>query len=409
MAKTLNKEFFKGNRDKLYSSLTSSVLVITANGLLRKSSDENYPFSQDPSFWYLTGINEPDLILVKTKAEEFIIVPKFFIKRQAVIEPLDKESLTAISGISQILDEKTGWQKLDNILKTCQNYASLSPNPVLLKYHGIYSNPARRKLVTKIKRYHPKLKIEDVRKLVSRQRMIKQPLEIALIKQAVNITTDTLKEVLDKNNIKKYNNTAQIEADILNGFKSRGGSGHAFEPVLASGQNSAFIHYSKFQSLKPGDLIVCDVGSTYSFYKADITRTIIYGQQSARQEAVYEAVRYVQAEAYKLIKADMDHKEYEDSVTKLIGDQLIKLGLIKKPDKKSIRQYYMTYCSHSLGLDAHDSADYSVKLPENMVMTVEPGIYIKAEGIGVRLEDVVQITKSGPKILSSNLPTRLNL
>ncbi|MHB1864771.1 MAG: aminopeptidase P N-terminal domain-containing protein [Candidatus Saccharimonadales bacterium] len=410
MDKSLTKAFFEGNRAKLLKASGSNLLIVTANGLLQKSSDEAFPFVQDPSFWYLTGINEPDLILVKTNDEEFIVIPKYYVRRQSVIKELDTDNIVKVSGIKHIYDHKLGWQKIEQLLRINQEYATITPNPVLLKFHGIYTNPARRHLTSTIKRLKPEIKVHDLKKQLAILRMQKQPVEIKLIKRAVDITTETLKEVLNESNLMKYKDTSQIEQDILAGFKSRGAAGHAFEPVVASGANTALIHSDSLaQPLKPGELIVCDVGSMYSFYKADITRTVIYGQPTARQQQVYEAVRFVQSEAYKMIKPNMVYIDYERRVTELIGEQLIKLGLIKNPSKKTISKYYMTYCSHSLGLDTHDSADYSQKLPSNMVMVVEPGIYIKEEGIGVRIEDVVQITNDGYKILSSSLPIGLKI
>ncbi|MEI9914046.1 MAG: Xaa-Pro peptidase family protein [Candidatus Saccharibacteria bacterium] len=410
MDKSLTSQFFKANRDKLFSSLGSKVLIVTANAVLQKSSDEAYDFNQDPSFWYLTGTLEADLILVKTEYEEFIVVPNIYVSRQSVIEPLDETKLKSISGVGQVLYEREGWAKIKTILAKSSSYATLSPNSVLLKHHGMYTNPARRQLVSRIRRMYPKLAIEDVRANVARLRMAKQPVEIKLIQKAIDITTATLNEVLAYNNLSKYKNTSEIEEDILDGFISRGADGHAFGPIVSSGPHTAYIHYQKLnEPLKSGDLIVCDVGSIYSLYKADITRTVIYGKPSARQQAVYDAVKRVQAEAYKMIKPGMDFKTYEDRVTELNGEELRKLGLIKKLDRKSIRKYYMTYCTHSLGLDTHDGADYSTPLPENMIMTVEPGIYIKEEGIGVRIEDDIQITKDGCKILSSSLPLGLKL
>lgn len=410
MDSSLTPSFFRRNRDKLLAQTTSQLLIITANGILQKSADESYPFNQDPSFWYLTGINEPDLILVKTSEEEFIIIPKIYSKRQSVIDELDKDSLMKVSGINQIVDHQTGWYKIKGLIKKKQSYASLAPNPTLISRYGIYSNPARRRLVDNIKRVEPKAKLEDIRRQLAINRMVKQDVEVGLIKQAVSITTDTLKEILSADNLKKYRHTGQIEEDILKGFLSRGASGYAFQPIVASGPNTTLIHYDKLgQPLKNGDLIVCDVGSMYSFYKADITRTVIYGQPTKRQQKVFEAVKFVQSEAFKLLKPKVDYMQYEKQVRYLIGEQLIKLGLIKRINKKAVMKYYMTYCSHSLGLDTHDSADFTLGLSKNMVLTVEPGIYIKEEGLGVRLEDVVCLTTNGAQILSSNLPSSLIL
>jgi Xaa-Pro aminopeptidase len=206
----------------------------------------------------------------------------------------------------------------------------------------------------------------------------------------------------------KYKNAEELERDIIGGFLKGGGAGYSFDPVVAAGKNAAIIHYDQVsQPLTHGDLIVVDVGCQYSLYGSDIARTVSYGQASARQRAVSEAVSYVQKEAFKLIKPGMIHKDYEKQVEIMVGEQLKQLGVIKSISRKAVRKHYPHYCSHSLGLDTHDSADYSQPLPENMVMTVEPGIYLPQEGIGVRIEDVVRITKDGVEIMSRSLPSGL--
>jgi Xaa-Pro aminopeptidase len=410
MDSSLTSEFFKGNRDKLFKALKVDAVVISANGLLQKNADEPMPFRQDSNFWYLSGINEADLILVITKTEEYIILPTFALHRQKVTKPIDEKQIAKISGITQIVDEKTGWKKLIAAVPKKPKIAINTPNPVLLKFHGIYSNPARRRLQSSLKGRFPSVTLVDARRQLAAQRMLKQPVEIKLIQKALDITTDTLKDVLSGDLTKKYKIAGEIEQAIHLGFLSRGGEGHAFDPVVAAGENATHIHFPDLsQPLKINELIVCDVGSTYSFYCADITRTVSYGEPTARQLEVYEAVKFVQSEVFKIIRPGIIHKDYEKQVENMVGEQLKKLGLITSINRKSVRKYYNHYCSHSLGIDTHDSADYSLPLPENMVMAVEPGIYIPEEGIGVRIEDIVRITKDGCEIMSSDLPTRLKL
>ncbi|HEY1645493.1 MAG TPA: Xaa-Pro peptidase family protein [Candidatus Saccharimonadales bacterium] len=410
MDKSLTKAFFKANRDRLFKNLSADILIITANGLLQKTADQAFPFRQDSNFWYLTGLSEPDLILVKTSREEFIIIPDFYVKRQSILSSTDNKRLSDISGVEQILNEKEGWQKVKDLTGNNSKIATLLPNPVLLKHYGIYSSPVRRQLTSRLKRLYPRNQMIDARTALAAMRMVKQPVEIGIIQRAIDMTSETLVEVLNSKRLAGYRDTGQIEKDILAGFITRGADGHGFDPIVAAGANAAMIHYSKLsEPLNPNELIVCDVGAVYSFYSADITRTVSYGQPSSRQQAVYEAVKHVQAEAFKLIKPGIKLKEYEKQVEGLVGQQLKALGLITKLDSRSIRQYYPHACSHSLGIDTHDSADYSLALPENMVMTVEPGIYIPEEGIGVRIEDVIRLTKNSYELMSSKLPVSLNL
>lgn len=401
--------FFKNNRLKLFKQSQADMIIVTANGLLQKSADEHLPFGQDSSFWYLTGLNEPDLILVITQNEEFLIVPSHYTYRQSALADLDSELINQTSAITQIFNEKEGWQKVKKDLKKDCKIATLLPAPALMQYYGFYANPARRRLYAKIKRLSNDVIIIDIRQKIATLRMVKQPIEINLIQKALDITIQTLKEVLTVKNLKNYHDTRTIEQDILSGFIRRGGSGHAFDPIIAIGKNATYIHYNKLaDSITSGQLMVCDVGSRYMGYNADITRTVVgHSKASHRQQEVYNAVKEIQQETYKLIKAGIKAKDYEHQVETLVGQQLIKLGIIKKLDHQAIKRYYPHTCSHSLGIDTHDPADYNYPLPENMVMTVEPGIYIKEEGIGVRLEDVVRVTKNGCQLMTADLPTSL--
>ncbi len=401
--------FFKANRDKLFNALKADCLILTAAGSLQRSADQPYPFKQDSNFWYLTGISEPDLILFKSKQSEFLVVPENYMAKLNFEEEIDIEELTKISAVKEVLSHRQGWEKITELTHNRTTLATTMPSPSRLKHCSMYVNPARRQLYLLLKRKFPRAKFIDARLELARQRMIKQPIEIDLIQKATDITTDTLREVLSSSNLHKYKNTEKIAEDIFMGFKTRGGSGHAFNPVIAAGRNAATIHYSKYGKLKASELIVCDVGAEYSFYCSDITRTVSYGRPTPRQQEVYESVASVQSEVLKIIKPGLDFKTYEKQVEHLVGLKLKELKLIDKLSSKEIRKYYPHACSHSVGLDTHDSADYSQKMAENMVITVEPGIYIKDENIGLRIEDVVLITKNGAKVLSKRLSNSLSL
>ena len=410
MDKSFTASFFSANRASLLSSSKAELIVISANCLIQKSGDAAYPFKQDPNFWYLCGIDQPEVILVISKKEEYLIIPKLNKFRQVFDGSINLSALSNISGIDQLYSDQEGWQKLKSSLSRSSHIATLLPSPTIIKPHGLFAQPARRRLITKLKRLKYDLKFDDLRPVLARLRMVKQPVEIEAIKTAIDITTQTLNQVLDHSKLDRYKYSYQIEAAITEGFVSRGAMGHGFEPIIAGGKNATVIHYQRTdQGLQKGQLLVVDVGSEYSFYTADITRTISYGQPSPRQVAVFDAVAEVQKQAISLAKPGILVKEYEQQVEQLIGLQLIKLGLINKLDHREIRRYYPHSCSHSLGLDPHDSADYSLPLPKNMVMTVEPGIYIPEEAIGVRLEDDILLTTGGCEVLSSALKTNLTI
>lgn len=410
MTKIFGSDFFAGNRERLKNLFTGTApIVLTAHGLLQKSADEFYPFRQDSNFWYLTGCNEHDIILVLDKDKEYLIVPS----RDPIIEAFDgainTEALAAMSGIKDIVSEKEGWQRLNARLKKVQHVATLAANKPYIEHSGMYSNPARASLIARMKEANPELKLLDLRQHLSHMRMIKQPQELEALRGAIDITADTLKEVSRPNRLSKFGYEYEIEADITRGFRRRGAQGHAFSPIVASGERACTLHHiANDGQLSSDELIVLDVGAQYQHYCADITRTAsLSGQPTRRQQQVHQSVADVQDYAYSLLKPGVDLQSYEKQIEKFMGEKLRELGLIKSIDSDAVRQYFPHATSHFLGLDAHDAGDYGQPLSSGMVITVEPGIYIKEEAIGIRIEDDVLITESGIEILTSRLPREL--
>ncbi len=207
----------------------------------------------------------------------------------------------------------------------------------------------------------------------------------------------------------KYQHEYELEAEISNGFRKRGAAGHSFEPIVAGGARACTLHnVANNGQFAKSDLVVIDVGAEVEHYAADITRTIsLSTAPSKRQQAVYAAVLDVQAYAFGLLKPGVLLKEYELLVEHYMGEKLRELGLIKIIDHDSVRTYFPHSTSHFLGLNVHDVGDYERPLEPGNVLTVEPGIYIEGESIGVRIEDDVLITKTGIKILSDRLPRKL--
>jgi Xaa-Pro aminopeptidase len=402
-------DFFKANRQRLRQAIQSGMpIVVTANGLMQRSADASFPFQQDAGFWYLTGIDDPDILLVMERDTEYLIVPGRDPVREAFDGAVQGGELAASSDIKQVLDEKTGWQRLNALVKTSPELAVLAANPPRMKFFGIYTNPARRVLETRLKRQQKGLKLRDIRPELARLRMIKQAPEIKAIQQAIDITIDTISQVTAHEKLAGYNYEYELEADLSQGFRSRGARGHAFDPIVASGKSGATIHSLKNDGrLHPHELIVMDVGASYDHYAADITRTVAFGTPTKRQKAVYEAVLAVQNQVLGRLKPGVLLRENEQQVEREIGEQLMSLDLITRNDRASVRRYYQHACSHSLGLDLHDAADYSLPLAPGMVMTVEPGIYIPEESIGVRIEDDILVTETGIEVLTRRLPRKL--
>lgn len=410
MSEQFGVEFFVGNRQKLQQLFTGTApIVLTANGRLQRASDEAYTFHQDRSFWYLTGINEPDVVLVIDKDKEYLIVPERESIREAFDGAVDLESLTATSGIKEIVGVKEGWKRLEMRLKKVQHVATLASQPAYLDSWGMYTNPARASLIRRIKEANSHAELLDLRQHLAKMRMVKQPIEIATIQQAIDTTLETLKDVTKPAVLAKYGFEYELEADITRGFRKRGASGHAFDPIVASGQRACTLHnVANNHALASDELVVLDVGAEMCNYAADITRTkSLGGKPSRRQEQVFNAVLEAQQYAYDLLKPGVVLREYEKQMEQFLGEKLRELGLIKTIDKEAVRQYFPHATSHFLGLDVHDVGDYDQPLEPNTVLTVEPGIYIPEENIGIRLEDDIIITESGNNILSAKLPSQL--
>lgn len=399
--------FFSGNRERLRSLFNGTApIVLTASGLLQRSGDTTFPFRQDSTFWYLTGINDPDVILVMDKSREYLIVPDRDEHRVAFDGDIEQSGLQKISGIETVYGEKIGWKQLGSRIKRVKHVATLAPPAAYVKYHGMYTNPARARLVKQLKSYNAGLELLDLRPQLTQQRMIKQPVEMACIQAAIDHTIDALVKV-KRRGWEKYTYEYEIEATLTSMFRSNNLT-HAYQPIIASGSNACTLHYVDNSSpLQLDSPLLLDVGAEVSNYAADITRTYFIGEPTKRYRQIYEAVLEVQQFAYAALKPGVIIKQYETQVEQFMGEKLRELGLIKSIEHESVRKYYPHATSHFLGLDVHDIADYERPLEQGVVLTVEPGIYVPEEGIGIRIEDDVRITDSGLEILTGKLPNVL--
>lgn len=406
MNQHFGSEFFAGNRASLRELFTGTApIVVAANGLLQRGADSAFPFAQDANFWYLTGIDEPDIILVIDKDKEYLIVPDRDDSRAAFDGSIAAADLIERSGIQTVVNEKEGWSQLVNRLRKVKHVATLASPPAYIERYGLYTNPARARLVTQLKEHNAELELLDIGQHLIRLRMVKQPAEIAAIQAAIDITTASIKQVSRPAKIASYAHEFEIEGDLTRSFRKRGASGHAFEPIVASGPRACTLHnVANNGTLAANELVVIDIGAEVEHYAADITRTVSIGAPSRRQQAVHAAVLEVQAFAFGLLKPGVLLKEYEEKIEHYMGEKLRELGLIKLIDHDSVRSYFPHATSHFLGLNVHDVGDYDRPLEVGNVLTVEPGIYIPAEGIGVRIEDDILITETGIKILSNKLP-----
>jgi Xaa-Pro aminopeptidase len=408
MIDIFTSDFFVNNRQKLRQSGEVNLpIVIAANGVQQRNADNTYPFKQDSSFWYLTGLTEPDLVLVMTDSEEYLIMPQrseIHGRFEGIIDP---EELRRVSGISDIYDTISGWRELRIILRQKKCVSTLLPSPAYIESWGMYTNPARQRLVRRLKGIQTGLQITDIRMVVARMRQVKQAPELIAIQKAIDITVETMQTVLSPKQWASYQYEYEVEADLLGGYRRRGAESLAFTPIVGGGIRACTFHHMKNDSpLMPSELVVIDTGAEVNQYAADITRTVVNGEPTDRQRAVFDAVRDAQEYAINLLKPGINFREWDDDWRKYVGKKLIDLGLITSADEVSIAKYYPHY-SHFLGLDVHDAGDYGRVFEPGMVLTCEPGIYIPEEAIGVRIEDDILITENGCKVLSSKLPRTL--
>lgn len=404
-----NNEFFQNNRERLRTLFTGTApIILSANGLLQRSTDTAYNFVQDGSFWYLTGIDEPNVILVLDKNKEYLILPLSSNVRDVFDGETDIQQISKTSGIETIYDNKSGWQQLSARLKKVKHVATLSPPASFIPTYGMYTNPARQNLLNAIKLQNSLIELLDLTPHIQKLRMLKNDLEIEAVKHAIQITNNSLLEVKKNYNQQKYSSEHELDADLYKFFRNAGSNGHAFDPIVASGKHGATLHYNKNNGqIDYGLGIVVDVGAEYNHYAADITRTWA-NEPSKRLSLVHAAVKEVHNYALDLLKPGVLLRDNESKIEHFMGEKLRELGLIKVIDSETVRRYFPHSTSHFLGIDVHDVGDYKRPLEPGVILTIEPGIYIPEENIGVRIEDDVLITAQGYTNLSDSLPHDLS-
>ena len=395
-------EFFRGNRERLRALFAGTApIIIPAAGLLQRSADTTFPFRQDSNFWYLTGIDEPDILLVIDKAKEYLIVPTRGHSRTLFDGGIDIAALSARSGIELIVDDKDGWKLLQARLKRVAHVATVSPAQPYIDGLGMFTNPARAQLVQRLKDINPSVELLDLRPALIKLRSIKQAPELQAIQKAVDLTVKTFQKM--RKQLPNANTERDIEALATAQFIAHG-SRHAYEPIVAAGKNGCTVHYvANNAPIVATDMVLLDVGAEVNNYAADITRTYSVGEPTKRQQAVLESVADVQEFAKSILRPGVLLEAYEQQVVEYMGEKLRALGLIQTIELEQVRKYYPYLTSHFLGLDVHDVGEYDKPLEPGMVLTVEPGIHIPEEGIAVRIEDDVVITEDGIDVLSKKL------
>ncbi|MEO9871920.1 aminopeptidase P family protein [Ekhidna sp.] len=412
----IDNKLFIQNREKLAKRMKPrSVAIVHANDIMPTNADGTMKFVQNANLLYLTGVDqEESIVIIAPDFPDERMREMLFVRETndeiAVWEghKLTKDEGTQTSGIKNVKWVDEFEKAFYTILAEC-DHIYLDSNEHIRNASEVETRNAR--FIEECKSKYPLYGYERLSPILTDLRCIKSQVEIDIMQHACDLTEKGFRRVLDfvKPGVMEY----EVEAEYLHEFVRNRSKGFAYTPIIGGGGNSCVLHYiENNQQLNNGDVLLMDVGAEYGNYNADMTRTIpINGKFTERQRKVYDAVLRVKNAATDLLKPGNRIPEYHAEVGKLMEKELLDLGLIdqtdiknENPDWPAYKKYFMHGTSHHIGLDVHDIASIYKKFEVGMAFTVEPGIYIPEEKIGIRLEDDVIITEGGHINLMKNIP-----
>ena len=416
---TIPQQLFVNNRKRFIKELKAGALALfNSNDIMPTSADGTMAFKQQTDFFWLSGVDQEESILLvfpdsKLPEHREILFLRETNEEIAIWEgeKLTKSKAIETSGIQTVYwlsQFKTIFRQL---MCECE-HVYLSSNEHLRAVVEVETRDAR--FVKWCKEAYPLHNYLRVQPIMHKLRAIKSKEEIDLIQEACNITEKGFRRLLNfvKPGVWEY----EIEAELIHEFIRNRSKGFAYTPIIASGFNACVLHYiENNKQCKKGDVILLDVAAEYANYASDLTRCLpVSGEFSKRQKDVYNAVLRVMRYASNLLKPGNNIIDYHNSVGKFMEEELIKLKLLSLSDVKKqnpknplYKKYFMHGTSHYLGLDVHDYGDRYRKFEAGMVYTCEPGIYIREENLGIRLENDILITKNGNIDLMKNIPIEL--
>lgn len=401
----VNSNFFSSNRKRLAESLDADLLILTGYIKLQDVGDTAHAFRQEPNFWYLTGIEYPGWQLVVDVGQDtsWLIAPSIDKVHQIFDGSLQLDEARVLSGVDKVISKEEGDALIENLSRTHKTAYTLGI-PSYAEHVDFSLNPAPKLLREKLQTYFREIK--DCQKAISRLRAIKQPEELKAIKDAARISMAAIQQAKVGIGSGKYE--YEIEAEIGYHFR-RHNAEHAFDPIVASGKNACTLHYVQNSSgIHDSSLLLIDVGARLRHYSGDITRTYGVGEITERQRSVHLGVQTALKEIMKLPRPGLSTKRYIELTDDIMKHALLSLGLMKKiNDTDNYRKYFPHAISHGLGLEVHESLGGFTEFMPGMVVTVEPGIYISEENIGVRIEHDIVITENGNENLTLDLSTDL--
>ena len=412
----LNPEIFVKNRERFSKELLpGSIAIFVSNDEVPSNGDALYPFKQNSDLFWLSGVTQDDSMVIifpdhpdPKYREVLVLVRPNELKEKWDGKRLRAEEAKKISGIQAILWVDSSDALLQQWIHLAENIY-LDSNENDRKASLLQTREYR--FIEDLKKRYPLHRYYRAAKIMKQLRAIKTPLEVEVLQQAIDITRNTFLRLLKF--IKPGVNEYEIEAEIFQSFLSQRATGAAYNSIIASGDNARTLHYiSNNQECKDGDLILMDFGAEYGGYCADLTRTVpVNGKFTRRQKTVYNACLHLHNYAKSLLKPGITIAEYTKKVGEEANQVFLKIGLLRKsdiknetPENPAYFKYMYHGVSHHLGIDVHDLGTRTEPIKAGMVFTVEPGIYIEEEKMGVRIENNIWITRNGNKDLMEKIP-----
>ena len=412
----LNPEIFIKNRERFVSKMQkNSIAIFVSNDEVSSNGDAIYNFKQNSDLFWLSGVSQEDSMVIlfpdnpDPKFREVLVL----VRPNELMEKWNGKRLRikeaqAISGIKTIV-----W--LDSLEGLLQPWVHLADNIYLDSNENDRKASLLRtreyRFIDEMRSRYPLHNYVRAAKILKELRAIKTAQEVEVMQQAIDITDNTFRRILQfvKPGVMEY----EIEAEIFHSFLSQRATGPVYGSIIASGDNARILHYvNNNAECKAGEMILMDFGAEYGGYCADLSRTIpVSGKFGRRQKTVYNACLHLHDYAKSILKPGISIVDYTDMVGEEATQQFLKIGLLKKtdvknedPENRAYRKYLYHGISHHLGVDVHDLGTKTEPIKAGMVFTVEPGIYIEEEQMGVRIENNLWITKTGNKDLMKNIP-----
>jgi len=412
----LNPELFKQNRERFVKELPArTIAIFGSNDAFPSNGDALHAFKQNSDLFWLCGIEQEDTMLIlfpdnpdPKYREVLVLVRPNELKEKWDGRQLRVKEAQAISGISTIV-----WlDSIDALLQAWIHLADticLDSNENDRKASLIRSREYR--FIDEIQQRYPLHQYYRAAKIMREVRAIKTSHEIEVLEKAIHITEQTFRRLLGfiRSGVMEY----EIEAEIYHSFLNQRATGPAYHSIIASGDRARTLHYiANNQVCKDGELLLMDFGAEYGGYCADLTRTVpVNGKFTRRQKNIYNACLHLHNYAKSILKPGITILNYTDKVGEEATQQFLKLGLLRKsdvknedPENRAYRKYLYHGISHHLGIDVHDLGTRTSPIKPGMVFTIEPGIYVEEEQLGVRIENNVWITRTGNKDLMKNIP-----